>query len=145
MECGTTLRRLLREVRKAGVPTTDIIHHSVAVYWQYVRANPRQFRLAASERHGGSPAIRQAIRNEVGLFVREMAQDLRMFGYRSDLPSAALEMICGLVVSTMLNAASDILDLPADQPALARELESDFVVQIRLIFLGAEQWRAEAA
>ncbi|WP_043113475.1 HTH-type transcriptional repressor FabR [Solimonas soli] len=144
-ECGVTLRRLLREVRKAGVPTTDIIRHSVAVYWQYVRANPRQFRTAASERHGGSPAIRQAIRNEVNLFVREMAQDLRMLGYRSDLPTATLEMICSLVVNTMLNAASDILDLPPDQPQLARELEANFVAQIRLIFLGAEQWRAEPA
>ena len=142
-ECGVTLRRLLREVRKAGVPTTDIIRHSVAIYLQYVRAHPRHFRTAASERHGGSPSIRQAIRTEVGHFVREMAQDLRMLGYRSDLPSDALEMICSLVVNTMLNAASDILDLPPDQPQLARELEENFVAQIRLIFLGAEQWRTE--
>lgn len=144
-ECGLTLRRLLREVRKAGVPTTDIIRHSVAIYLQYVRANPRHFRTAASERHGGSPTMRQAIRNEVGHFVREMAQDLRLIGYRADLPTDALEMICSLVVNTMLNAASDILDLPADQPQLTRELEENFISQIRLVFLGAEQWRAETA
>ncbi|NKF24733.1 HTH-type transcriptional repressor FabR [Solimonas sp. C16B3] len=142
-ECGLTLRRLLREVRKAGVPTTDIIRHSVAIYWQYVRAHPRHFRTAASERHGGSPTMRQAIRTEVEHFVREMAQDLRMLGYRADLPSSALEMICTLVVNTMLNAASDILDLPPDQPQLAREMEASFVAQIRLIFLGAAQWRAD--
>lgn len=143
-ECGLTLRRLLREVRKAGVPTTDIIRHSVAIYLQYVRANPRHFRTAASERHGGSPSLRQAIRNEVGHFVREMAQDLRLIGYRSDLPTDALEMISSLVINTMLNAASDILDLPDDQPQLARELEENFISQIRLVFLGAEQWRVEA-
>lgn len=142
-QCGLTLRRLLREARKAGVPTTDVIRHSVAIYLDYVRANPRQFRTAASERNGGSPAMRQAIRNEVALFVREMAQDLRMLGFRPDLPSQDLEMICSLVVSTMLNAASDILDLPPDQPQLARELEANFVGQLRLIFLGAAQWRAE--
>src|SRR3546814_15573042 len=86
-EGGLTRRRLLREVRKAGVPTTDIIRHSVAIYLQYVRANPRHFRTAASERHGGSPTMRQAIRNEVGHFIREMAQDMRLIGYRSDLPT----------------------------------------------------------
>src|SRR3546814_3295015 len=74
-----------------------------------------------------------------------MAQDMRLIGYRSDLPTAALEMICSLVINTMLNAASDILDLPADQPQLARELEENFISQIRLVFLGAEQWRAETA
>lgn len=142
-ECGLTLRRLLREARKGGVPTHDIIRHSVAIYLQYVRAHPRQFRAATSERSGGSPAMRQAIRTEVGHFVREMAQDLRQLGFRPDLPSETLEMICSLVVNTMLNAASDILDLPPEQPQLARELEANFVGQLRLIFLGAEQWRAE--
>jgi AcrR family transcriptional regulator len=144
-ECGLTLRRLLREVRKSGVPTTDIIRHSVAIYLQYVRANPRHFRTAASERNGGSPAMRQAIRNEVGHFVHEMAQDLRLLGFRSDLPTDALEMICGLVVNTMLNAASDILDLPAGQPQPTRELEENFISQIRLVFLGAGQWRVAPA
>ena len=143
-ECGLTLRRLLREVRKAGVPTTDIIRHSVAIYLQYVRAHPRHFRTAVSERHGGSPVLRQAIRTEVGHFVREMAQDLRLLGYRSDLRTDTLEMICSLVVNTMLNAASDILDLPSDQPQLARELEEGFINQLRLIFLGAQAWRPGA-
>jgi hypothetical protein len=109
-----------------------------------VRANPRQFRTAASERNGGSAAMRQAIRNEVALFVREMAQDLRLLGFRPELPSQDIEMICSLVVNTMLNAASDILDLPPDQPQLGRELEANFIGQLRLIFLGAEQWRTEA-
>src|SRR3546814_17013900 len=38
-ECGLTLRSLLGAVRKAGVPTTHLIRHSVATYLQYVRAN----------------------------------------------------------------------------------------------------------
>jgi hypothetical protein len=52
-----------------------------------------------------------------------------------------LQMICGLVVNTMLNAASDILDLPADQPRVEQELIENFVSQLRVIFLGASQWR----
>lgn len=144
-ECGRTLRQLLREARKSGAPTTDIIRHSVAIYLDYVRAHPLHFRAAVSERAGGSPAMREAIRSEIALFVREMAQDLRRLGFRADLPSTDLEMICSLVVNTMLSAASDILDLPAGQTQLARELETNFVGQLRLVFLGAERWRTEAA
>lgn len=140
-ECGVTLRRLLREARRIGIPQDDIIRGSVRIYVEYVQANPRQFRTATSERSGGSLAMRRAIRNEVALFVREMAQDLRTLGFRPDLPTAMLETICSLVVNTMLNAASEVLDLPEGQPTPAEELEATLVRQLRLIFLGAEHWR----
>jgi hypothetical protein len=41
----------------------------------------------------------------------------------------------------MLNAASDILDLPPGQPKRERELVDNFVRQLRVIFLGAARWR----
>lgn len=142
-ESGLVLRRLLREARQIGLPTGDIIRSSVGIYFAYVRAHPRQFRLAASERAGGSALLRQAIRSEVAHFIREMAQDLRLLGFRADLPTADLELICSLVVNTMLNAAGDILDLPEKPGAAERELSESFIGQLRLIFLGAERWRAD--
>lgn len=139
-QCGQTLRRLLREARRIGIPQDDIIRSSVRIYVDFVLANPRQFRTATSERSGGSPALRRAIRNEVALFVREMAQDLRALGFRPDLPTASLELICDLVVNTMLSAASEILDLPPKQPQLAQELETRLVHQLGLVFVGASHW-----
>ncbi len=50
-------------------------------------------------------------------------------------------MICGLVVGTMLNAAVDILDLPAGDARVEREVIENFVRQLRVIFLGAAAWR----
>lgn len=41
----------------------------------------------------------------------------------------------------MLNAATDILDLPAGGTRLERELIENFVRQLRLILLGAAAWR----
>jgi hypothetical protein len=41
----------------------------------------------------------------------------------------------------MLNAASDILDLPPAHGRQEQELVENFVRQLRLIFLGARQWR----
>ncbi|MGH8455184.1 MAG: HTH-type transcriptional repressor FabR [Nevskiales bacterium] len=142
---GLTLRRLLREARKAGVPTTDIIRSSVAIYKRYVEENPRYFLVSSRERLTGSPLMRYAIRTETNHFINEMAQDLRHLRLIPKLSMESLRMICGLVVNTMLNAASDILDLPAGQPQAEQELMDNFVRQLTLIFLGAGQWRERKA
>jgi len=99
------------------------------------------FRFLAGERGGGSRVIRQAIRTEESHFASEMALDLRALGTLPELSSAALQMICGLVVTTMLNAASDILDLPPNRPKQEKEMVDNFVRQLRLIFMGARYWR----
>ena len=138
---GVTLRRLLREARRDGIPPTDMLRGSVLIYKRFVEDRPLVFRFIAGERGGGSRVIREAIRTEESHFASEMAQDLRALGTLPDLSSASLQMICGLVVTTMLNAASDILDLPAGQPKREKELVDNFVRQLRVIFLGAARWR----
>lgn len=144
-ESGMTLRRLLREIRRGGVPSSDMIRRSVATYVQYVEAHRPQFLFIARERAGGSTAIRNAIRTEVRHFVQEMAQDLRHLNLLPALTTGTLEMICGLVVQTMLGAATDILDLPDTDAALQRERRENFVRQVRVIFLGANAWREPPA
>ena len=140
-EGGMTLRRLLREARKNNQPGNDMLRRSVMVYREYLAENRLNFLFVASERTGGSPIIRSAIRAEINHFTNEMAQDLRALNFLPGLPTASLQMICGLVVNTMLGACTDILDLPPDQPQAERELIDNFVRQLRLIFLGALQWR----
>ncbi len=140
---GSALRRLLREARRDGIPPTDMLRGSVLIYKRFVESRPFVFRFIAGERGGGNPVIRHAIRTEESHFASEMAQDLRALGTLPDLSSASLQMICGLVVTTMLNAASDILDLPPGQPKQERELVVNFVRQLRLVFLGATRWRED--
>lgn len=138
---GVTLRRLLREARRDGIPPTDMLRGSVRIYKRFVEERSLVFRFIAGERGGGSRTLRHAIRSEESHFASEMAQDLRALGTLPDLSAAALQMICGLVVTTMLNAASDIIDLPKSQPKQEQELVDNFVRQLRLIFLGARHWR----
>jgi AcrR family transcriptional regulator len=138
---GATLRHLLREARRDGIPPTDMLRGSVLVYKRFVEERSLVFRFLAGERGGGSRVIRQAIRTEESHFASEMAQDLRALGTLPELSSGALQMICGLVVTTMLNAASDILDLPSNRPKQEKEMVDNFVRQLRLIFLGARYWR----
>ena len=140
-ESGATLRRLLRDVRRDGVPPTDMLRKSVLIYKQHVEAHRLHFLFIAGERGGGSPVIRKAIRTEEMHFASEMTQDMRALGLMPKLTSETLRMLCGLVVTTMINAATDILDLPRKQPRQETELVDNFVRQLRLIFLGAGVWR----
>jgi TetR/AcrR family transcriptional regulator, fatty acid biosynthesis regulator len=140
-EGGATLRRLLREARRDGIPPTHMLRGSVLVYKRFLEENALQFAFISGERSGGSAVIRKAIRTEESHFANEMAQDMRALGLLPELSTPTICMICGLVVTTMINAATDILDLPKDQPRPEAELVDNFVRQLRLIFLGATIWR----
>ena len=140
-EVGITLRRLLREARQVDVAQGEMLQRSVQVYHQYVKHNRLQFLFISSERSGGSRILRLAIRSEVTHFTHEMAQDFRRIGAYPDIPTATLQMICGLVVTTMLAAAPEMLDLPAGQPLLETEMTENFVRQLRVVLLGAAVWR----
>jgi AcrR family transcriptional regulator len=144
-EMGITLRRLLREARQVDPSKGDILRRSVHVYQHYVKANRLLFLFVSSERSGGSSVLRVAIRNDVTHFTNEMAQDFRALGLYKDLPTARLQMVCGLIVMTMLAAAIDILDLPPDQPLLEHEMTENFVRQLQIVLLGAGQWREKPA
>jgi AcrR family transcriptional regulator len=140
-ETGLTLRRLLREARRSGVPPIRIIEHSVRIYREFVREHRLHVMFMASERWGGSPLIRRSIRYETQHFATEMAQDLRELSLLPHLSMQTLQIVCGLVVNTMLNAASDFTDLPSDNPKVEEELAQTFVRQLRVIFLGAVHWK----
>ncbi|KIF81869.1 HTH-type transcriptional repressor FabR [Noviherbaspirillum autotrophicum] len=142
-EVGITLRRLLREARQAGISEGDVLRRSVQVYHAYVKQNRLQFMFISGERSGGSRLLRLAIRNDVNHFTSEMAQDFRQLGVYKDLSTAGLQMVCGLIVNSMLAAAIDILDLPPDQPLLEAEMSENFVKQMRVVLLGAAAWKEE--
>lgn len=140
-EVGITLRRLLRDARQSDVAQGDMLRRSVQVYHQYVKQNRLPFLFISSERSGGSRILRMAIRNDVTHFTHEMAQDLRLMGIYKDLSTSTLQMICGLIVNTMLAVAPEILDLPPDQPLLEAEMAENFVRQLQVVLLGASIWK----
>lgn len=140
-ESGITLRRLLRDVRRTGLPPTSMLLSSVKIFRQFIEDHRAHFVFVSTERSGGSPALRAAVRREEAHFRHELVLDLRQLGLMPTLSSQTLEMTCGLVVSTMMLSAAELLDLPTGQPALEREWIDSFVRQLRLIFLGARAWR----
>jgi hypothetical protein len=139
------LRRLLREARQTDVAANSMVRRSVDVYCEYVKQNRLQYLFISSERSGGSKILRLAIRNDVSHFTNEMAQDFRRLGVYPDMPTSSLQMVCGLIVTTMLAAAPEILDLPPDQPLLEAEMTENFVHQLQVVLLGARCWREPSA
>ena len=141
-EVTLTLRQLLRQARQPGSAETSVVRKSVRVYHQYVRDNRLPFLFISSERAGGSRILRLAIRQEVSHFVDDMARDMQAMPAYEALPLPTLQMVCSLIVNTMLAAAPEILDLPPDQPGQEQAMVQRFVQQLQLILLGAAAWRA---
>ena len=121
---------------------TSVVRESVRVYHGYVRQNRLLFLFISSERAGGSRILRLAIREEVRHFVNDMARDMALMPAYRDLPEASLQMVCSLIVNTMLAAAPEILDQPTDESAQEDAATQPFVQQMQLILLGAASWRA---
>lgn len=140
-EVGVTLRRLLREARQSDAAELDMVRRSVKVYHDYVLQNRLLFLFISSERSGGSRILRMAIRNDVTHFSNEMAQDLRRLGVYKDMPTATLQLVCNLLVNTMLAAATEILDLPSDHPLLEGEMIDNYVQQLQMVLVGATFWK----
>lgn len=143
-EVGVTLRQLLREARQPGMSNIAMVRRSVAVYHRYVLDNRVLFLFIAGERSGGSRALRQAIRSEVRHFVDELVQDMRHMGLYPEMSSMNLRMIGELIITTMLSAVPDIVDLPDGHSTLEHEMLQNFVHQLQVIFLGASSWRDKA-
>ena len=140
-EVGITLRSLLRGARQPDARPSDVVRQSVQVYHRYVLQNRLQFLFISSERAGGSRILRMAIRNHVSHFTNEMAQDIRRLGLFPEMSTPSLQLVCGLIATSMLAAAPEILDLPADHPLLAAEMTEKFVQQMQIILLGAASWK----
>jgi hypothetical protein len=71
-----------------------------------------------------------------------MAQDMRRLDLMPGLDADTLALLCRLVVATVINAINDILDLPSGHAQAEREQLQELTRQLRMIFLGAQRWRA---
>ena len=137
------LRQMMRAARAEPLPAEQLVRRSVATFISHVRANRQHFQFVVRERAGGRSAIRNAIRTEVRLFSSELATDLGRFPALNRWRTEDLQMMAGLIVGTMVNAVLDILDLPAARPEDEQELALLLEKQLRLVLLGATQWKGQ--
>jgi AcrR family transcriptional regulator len=138
------LRQMMREVRSNPLPSGSLITRSVQTYLGYVQENRDYFQFLARERFGGSRSLRINIRQGISLFISELATDLARFPAANRLSTEDLQMISSLIVNIMILTTEQLLDLPLDNEEEARWLEDQAAQQMRLVFLGSQQWRSKA-
>ncbi len=137
-----SLRQMIREARRGNPALSGVIRSSVAILVEHVHSDRTYFRFIARERFGGVPVVRQAIRHELELFERELATDLARLPNLDTWTAEDLRVMANLIVNAMVSTAEDILDAPPERPEVEREIVRTAEKQLRLIVVGAANWRS---
>lgn len=135
-EAFGTLQSMIRSVRDDPIPPEDMIRGSVDVLAQHVRDRPSHFRFIARELNGGSPVLRDAIRNRLAAFTEELAADLGALPLVGQWHEHDRLMLSDLIVKVVVFAAADMLEFPDDHDAIVHRTEQ----QLRLVVLAAPHW-----
>ncbi|GAB1691111.1 TetR family transcriptional regulator [Krasilnikovia sp. M28-CT-15] len=148
-ECLGSLRATIRTVRDGLSSSDEVINRSISILARRVHDHREQFRFVARERHGGVPAVRAAIAEQLDLFAAELAADLADDKLLGGPPfdrwiAADLRMVTGLMVNHMVWTAAALLDAPPDSAGAEARVIDTAGRQLRLIVLGARHWATEA-
>ena len=141
-DMGMMLRKLMRATRQQKLPMEQLIKNSVELYVSYVAENRSIFLFMSQCRTGGTLALRNAIRNELGYFASELASDIRGIAMLPSIDNKDLESFASLIITTVADTTVEILDLP-DKSLQQKELIEQTTKQLRVIFLGASLWKSD--
>jgi AcrR family transcriptional regulator len=141
-ESFRTLRAMLREARKAGLPPEHVVRRSVEILVEQVREHRQHFLFIARVRSTGNGVLRQAIRNEIRLLTSELATDLGRFPVLREWTTDDLQMLAGLLVNAMIATVEAMLDVPVAAPAAEAEIARVAEKQLMLTLLGVPSWQS---
>ena len=137
-ESFTSLRAMIREVRRGDHPLEEIVDRSVDVLDEHVRGQRAHFSFIARERSGGSAVVRGAVRQEFALFERELATDLARLPM-DHWSSEDLQVLSRLIVVAMVAVAEEILESPDRERAAIRRRAR---AQLLIVIVGAQNWHS---
>jgi len=137
-ESFTSLRSMIRDVRRGDPQIEEVVGRSVQVLDEHVRGQRAHFSFIARERSGGSAVVRSAVRQEFALFERELATDLARLPM-DHWSSEDLQVLARLIVVAMVAVAEEILE--------SSERERDAInararTQLLMLVIGAQNWRS---
>ena len=139
-ESFVSLRELLRDVRTQAPEFVDLIDESLAVLAEHVRTHPAHYSFIARERMAGPSRVRDAIRHEIELITLELAADVGRLPGTENFSSEHLALLADLIVSFVVTTAERLVDDPG---AEARVL-ADTRTQLRMLLVGATNWKSSA-
>ncbi len=137
-----SLRAMLRDVRRDDPSYRDIVDRSVAVLHEHVRRQQRHFLFIARERSAGPPSVRAAIRHEIELCEQDLAADLARLPGTDAWSAADLRTVSQLIVTAMVATAEDFVHA-GDDSAAEQQVADTARTQLRMILIGALNWRSQ--
>lgn len=139
-ESFVTLRAMVRDARRDTRTSEDVIARSAEALVRAVKDKPEHFAFIARERFGGVPAVREAIRDELELFVSELAVDLARFPYIDGWSPPDVQLVAKLFVNNMVGTAEEIIEVPEGRPELVEKIAEQARRQMRMIVIGFKDW-----
>jgi len=131
---------MLREVRQGSAVPREIIRRSVDALAAHVAENRGQFAFIGRERFSGPKPVREAVRHQLDLVERELATDLAFITGRR-WSGDDLNILANLMVTAMVSTAEELVS--ADQDTIRDELKRRAERQLRMVVVGALQWRSD--
>ncbi len=134
-----SLRAMIRDVRQGNPSLGQIVDRSIEVLVTHVRAERAHFGFIGREKSGGSAVARDAIRQQFGLFERELATDLARLPM-DHWSAEDLHSLANLIVGAMTTTSEDILRASdRDLPTVRERARS----QLLMVIVGALNWRSK--
>jgi AcrR family transcriptional regulator len=140
-ESFRALRAMLREARES-LPPEHIIRRSVEILTNHVREHRQHFVFLVRVGSTGNTVLRHAIRAEIRLFSSELATDLARFPGLREWTTDDLHTLAGLLVNTMIAIVGAMVDAPVAAPEVEADIARTAEKQLRMVMLGAGQWRS---
>jgi len=107
---------------------------------QFGISHPLHYRFICSNTHSAAAAIRNATSKHTEILRQDLAEDLRNTPELQHLSRESLDMIADHLKTTVINIAAEIL-IGGESEEKRQKVTEKAVKQIRLITLGALQWR----
>ena len=141
-ESFVSLRAMLRDIRQGAPSYADIVDNSVDILAQHVRQERAHFAFIGRERGAGPPQVRDAIRHEIDLCEHELATDLARLPGTEAWSAEDLRVLSDLIVTAMVATAERLISAP--QPGAEKQLTETARTQLRMVLVGALNWRSRA-
>lgn len=136
------LRTLMHQARSAEPADTHIVRRSVDMFFDFVQQHAALFLFLVREQTGGSLAVREALAVVLRLFVADLATDLARVPLLKHIATSDLNLLAELIVNTVSAAIPAFLAMSEPR---RQELRDRVEKQLRIILLGAGQWRPRRA
>ncbi|MFB8246911.1 TetR family transcriptional regulator [Streptomyces sp. NPDC001046] len=139
-----SLHPMIRTTVSATGDHEERVTRAIELIARHVDGYPAHVRFIARERHGGVQPVREAIREQLSRFAREVRDELAKDPVSQGWSGDDLLMLAHLYVDQMLSTASlflETLEGPQEEREdRKRQVERVAARQMRLIGLGRRHW-----